>query len=188
MQLFLTSVGFLLSFAATGIYIVDIVRGNTKPHFYTYLVWSIVTMIAFFGSLAAGGGYGAWVIGITGFLTIVVMLLSLKYGTKDIKPIDTYFLIAACVAILPWLVLKDPLWSVILAVIIDALGYFPTIRKTWKAPRSEIFSPWILGSVKAALALVTLQSFNLTTILFPAEILIMNTVVAYIILARRSVR
>ena len=115
---------------------------------------------------------------------VVIFLLSFKYGTKDIKPIDKVFLIAALVSIIPWLVLKDPLWSVIIAVAIDMCGYFPTMRKTWKAPNSEVFSAWAIGCVKALIAIIALSNFNITTVLFPAEYLIMNSIVAYIIVSR----
>lgn len=186
MQLFLTIIGFVLSFASTGIYVVDIVRGKTRPHLYTYVVWSIVTMIAFFGSLVSGGGYGAWIIGITGLLTVVIVPLSLKYGTKDIQTIDTVFLCGALIAIVPWLILEDPLWSVVLAVIIDICGYVPTMRKTWRAPESEILSPWAMGGVKSVLAIVTLDAFSVITVLFPAEIVVMNCILAWIIISRRK--
>ena len=188
MQLFLTAVGVVLSFAATGIYIVSIVRGKTKPHLFTYLVWSIVTIIAFFGSLVSGGGYGAWLTGLSGFFTVVVMVLCFRYGTKDIKPIDTFFLIAALISIVPWLIFKDPLWSVVLATAIDVCGYLPTIRKTWKAPQSEVAAGWALGTVRSAISLVTLGAFNITTVIFPLEILIMNSIVVYVIFWRRRVK
>jgi hypothetical protein len=177
--------GFLLSFAASGIYIVSIFRGRTKPHLFTHLVWAIVTLIAFFGSLVSGGGYGAWIIGITGFFSIVITLLSLKYGTKDIQRVDMFFLVAAILSIIPWLILRDPLWTVVLATGIDFCGYMPTIRKTWKAPESEALSSWILGSVKSAVGILALGSFSITTVIFPLEIVIMNAIVVGIIVVRR---
>jgi hypothetical protein len=186
MILLLTVLGFVLSFISTGIYVADILRGRTKPHLYTYVVWSIVTLIAFFGSLVSGGGYGAWIIGVTGLLTVVIVPLSVKYGTKDIKIIDAVFLCGALISIVPWLILKDPLWSVVLAVIIDICGYLPTMRKTWSAPESEILSPWAMGGVKSALAIVTLDAFSVTTVLFPAEIVVMNGILSYIIISRRG--
>ncbi len=186
MQLLLTLVGVILSVVGTGIYIVGIFKGKTKPHLYTNIIWSIVTIIAFLGSLTSGGGIGAWVIGFTGFTSVVIFLLSFKYGTKDIKQIDTIFLVAALISIIPWIVLKDPFWSVIIAVIIDMFGYFPTIRKTWRDPSSEVYLPWAIGSVKAVIAIIALSNFNILTVLFPIEYLVMNSIVVYIIISRRN--
>lgn len=184
MQIFFTLLGVILSLLSMSIYIVSILRGNTRPHLYTYLIWSIVTLIAFLGSLAAGGGVGAWVVGVTGFTSIIIFVLSFKYGTKDIKPIDTVFLIAALVSIISWVLFKNPLWSVVLAVIIDMCGYFPTIRKTWRDPNSEIFSAWAIGGIQALTAIVALSNFNFLTLLFPIEYFLMNCIIGCIILAR----
>ena len=186
MQIFFTLLGIILSLASTSIYILTIFQGKTKPHLYTHIVWSIVTFIAFFGSLTAGGGIGAWIIGVTGFTSGIIVLLSFKYGTKDIKPVDALFLFAALVSIIPWVIFKDPFWSVILAVAIDMCGYFPTMRKTWKTPSSEVVSAWAIGSVKALVAIIALSNFNIITVLFPAEYFIMNSIVAYIIVSRRN--
>jgi hypothetical protein len=186
MQLYLTALGMILSLTAGGIYIVDIVRGKTKPHLYTYLTWSIVATIAFLGSLASGGGYAAWIVGSGAMLSTAIFLLSFKYGTADIHWFDTVFLVGALVAIVPWILLKDPLWSVVLAVFISVCGYCPTIRKTWRAPETEHLSAWVIGCATAAMAIAALETFNITTILYPAQILVMDIFLVYIIISRRK--
>ena len=142
--------------------------------------------IAFLGSLVAGGGAGAWLVGLATLLNTVVLILSFKYGTTDIKTIDTFFLCGALLAIIPWLILKDPLWSVVLAVLIDICGYFPTMRKTWLRPKSEKALPWALGGIKSITNIATLGTFNMTTVLFPAEIIFMNALLTGIILFRKD--
>src|SRR5664280_5719 len=53
-------------------------------------------------------------------------LLSLKYGFKNIRRIDTYCLIIALVGIIPWLLTKDPTISVVIAVTIDLFAFSST--------------------------------------------------------------
>src|SRR5947208_1365682 len=43
----------------TGPYVVGMLRGRIRPHAFTWLVWTVTTMIAFAGPLVANGGIGA---------------------------------------------------------------------------------------------------------------------------------
>ena len=76
-------------------YVRDILSKKTKPHLYTYLIWSIVTIVAFVGQYISGGGPGSWSTGVTGLLTIVILGLTFRYGTKDVTRFDGIFLIGA---------------------------------------------------------------------------------------------
>ncbi len=102
----------LLALISSIIYIKDIFRGNTKPHTYTWLIWSIVTTIAFIGQWVSGGGPGSWATGVAAVVTIFTLFLSLKggYGTKDVTNFDKVCLVLAIVSILPWVLTKNVLW------------------------------------------------------------------------------
>src|SRR3989344_6368003 len=128
-----------LALFSSYLYIRDIFRGNTKPHTYTWLICAIVTTIVFLGQWVSGGGPGSWATGVAALLTTFTLILSLKggYGTKDITNFDKICLFLSLLTILPWLLVKSVLWSVILATVIDLIAFFPTMRKTWRAPYSE---------------------------------------------------
>src|SRR3989338_10222221 len=80
-------------------YFRDIFLGKTKPHAFSWLVWTILTWTAFAGQLVAGAGPGAWVIGFSGIACVAVFLLALKKGEKNIYQSDWLCLIGAGVAI-----------------------------------------------------------------------------------------
>jgi len=67
-----------LALLSSFIYIKDIFKGNTKPHTYTWLIWTIVTWIAFFGQWVSGGGPGSWATGVAAVVTTFTLILSLK--------------------------------------------------------------------------------------------------------------
>src|SRR3989338_5771506 len=73
----LGGVAAILAFVSSFIYIRDIFRGNSKPHTYTWLIWAIVTWIAFGGQWVSGGGPGAWATGASAVLSTFTLLLSL---------------------------------------------------------------------------------------------------------------
>ncbi len=154
-KIILGAIATVLAFCSLYLYIRDIFRGNTKPHTYTWLIWSIVTWIAFLGQWVSGGGPGSWATGASALLTTGTLFLSLKgnYGTKDVTNFDKMCLVFALLAILPWLLVDSVLWSVILASLIDVIGFIPTMRKTWYAPKSESFGSMIVDTAKHTLSM-----------------------------------
>ena len=58
----------LLAIALTFIgfypYIRGVLKNSIKPHFFSWLIWSLVTLVVFVAQLKEGGGLGAWPIGI----------------------------------------------------------------------------------------------------------------------------
>ncbi len=168
-----------LALFSSYLYIRDIFRGNTKPHVYTWIVWSIVTTIAFFGQVVSGGGPGSWATGVAAVVTIFTLLLSLKggYGTKDITNFDKVCLALAILSILPWLLTKNVLWSVLLATFIDLIAFFPTMRKTWHAPKSESLGSMYTDAVKHALSTFSMGTYSLITLVYPLSVLLTKFVI-----------
>ncbi len=187
-KVILGAVAAVLALFSSFLYIRDIFRGNTKPHTYTWLIWGIVTTIAFFGQSVSGGGPGSWATGVAALVTIFTFLLSLKggYGTTDITNVDKVCLVLALVAILPWLVAKSVLWSVILATGIDLIAFFPTMRKTWYAPRSESLGSMYVDAVKHSLSMFSMGSYSLINLMYPASVLLTQfAIIGEILYVRR---
>ncbi len=174
MKVIMGGVAALLALYSSYLYVKDMVRGNTKPHIYTWLIWSIVTTIAFLGQWVSGGGPGSWATGVSAVVVISILLFSLygNLGTKDITFFDTFCLFLALLSILPWLLTNSVLWSVIFATLIDLIAFLPTMRKTWHAPRSEPLGSNYVDVVKHTLSLVSMGSYSLVTLIYPAAVLI----------------
>jgi hypothetical protein len=111
-------------------YFRDLLSGRTRPHAFTWLVWGVLTAIAFGGQVTNRGGPGAWVTGFTAAVSFVIFLAALRQGDRNIVPVDWLCLAGAAVALALWAVTDRPLLAVILITVIDALGFLPTIRKS----------------------------------------------------------
>lgn len=184
-KIVLGTIAALFAAGSAYLYIRDIFRGNTKPHIYTWLIWAIVTIIGFLGQWVSGGGPGSWATGVTALYTLVVLALSFRYGTKDITRFDTLCLTLAVISIIPWLVTQDILLSVTLATFTDVIGFLPTIRKTWNAPRSESLGSMFFDAFKHGLSIASLQTYSLTTWFYPAGVLAAKIVIIVEILFLR---
>ncbi len=176
----------LLAIAGNLPYLWDILKGRVKPHPYTWLVWTMVSGIIFFGQVAKGAGIGALPTAASEIFTLIIFLFSLKYGFKGITKTDTAFLIAALAGIIPWLLTKDPTISVIVAVSIDLIAFVPTLRKTWQYPQTE--TPILYGSnvLRHILALFSLQAYNIATTLHSIAMITTNILMTIFILARKG--
>lgn len=162
-------------------YLCDLFRGRVKPHPYTWLIWSIVTGITFFGQLAKGAGVGAWPTGVSAFFTVSIFLLALRYGFRHIVRKDTYFLLAALLGLIPWMLTKDPTYSVVIVVTIDIIAFIPTLRKTALAPKTETPLLFATNVLRHLLTLLSLEAYNVATMLHSIAMVIANSLMTYFI-------
>lgn len=162
-------------------YLWDILRRRVKPHPYTWLVWTLVSGTIFFGAVAKGAGVGAWPTGASEIFTVIIFLFSLQYGFKQISRTDTYFLIAALLGFIPWVLTKDPTISVIIVVSIDAIAFIPTLRKTWRQPKTETPLLYSMNVLRHVLTLFSLQAYSIATMLHSIVMIILNSAMTAII-------
>ncbi len=162
-------------------YLRDILSKKVTPHPYTWLVWSIVSCIVFFGQVAKGAGIGAIPTAASEIFTIIIFFFSLQYGFKHISRTDTIFLIIALLGIIPWILSKDPTISVIIAVSIDLVAFVPTIRKTWLFPKTESPLLYATNVLRHILMLFSLQAYNIATALHSVVMIITNSIMTTLI-------
>lgn len=167
-------------------YLKDVISKRIQPHPYTWLVWSIVSGIAFFGQVAKGAGIGALPTASAEIFTVIIFFFSLRYGFKHIIKTDTYFLIIALLSLIPWILTNDPTLSVIIVVGIDLIAFIPTLRKTWKTPVSETQTLYSMNVLRHILTIFSLQTYNIATILHSIAMIITNTAMTSIIVFRKS--
>ena len=165
MKIALAIIAVLINFIGYFPYIRDVLNGKTRPHAYSWLVWAYITLIIFALQLAAHGGAGAFVTLGAGSTSFIVFGLALRQGKQDITLSDTFFFIAALIATAIWILAKAPLLSVSFLVLIDMLGFVPTIRKSWNKPHSETLIMYELGALRHALSLFALGTISFITVL-----------------------
>jgi hypothetical protein len=138
MKMIIAIVAALLAIVGNVTYLMDINKKKVKPHPYTWLVWSIVPCIAFFGQLASGAGIAVLSTGVAEIFTIIIFLISLKYGFKSKRRIDTYcFIVALADSDLPVFERRPPPPSAVSEKGLTALFccFFPAVCPGRELPR-----------------------------------------------------
>lgn len=188
MPIFFATIGIILTFVGYAYYFRDIFRGKTKPHAFSWFVWSILTAIACAAQLSEGGGVGASITGLTAAISFVIFLLALRVGEKSFTRSDWVALSSALVALFLWWLTNNPLLSVILITLTDAFAFFPTFRKSYHKPYEETLIEYVLASIKFIFGVLALESFSVTTWLYPASLVCMNGAFVIMLLHRRKIK
>jgi len=167
-------------------YIRNMLSGKTKPHAFSWLVWGALTAIAFVGQVSENAGPGAWVTGFTAMVSFFIFATALRTGEKDISKSDWFSLAGAGLAMLLWWATSNPLTAVILITLIDALGFYPTFRKSYHKPHQETAITFAISGLKFVVAIIALENLTLVTWLYPASLVLMNGIFVIMLLIRRK--
>lgn len=117
-------------------YVRGILQGKVKPHAFTWFVWGLLTAIAFIAQIVEGGGAGSWITGVTALCSFGFAIVGLGKSSRTfIAKSDWVFFIAALFTIPIWYFTGNPLWSVIIITITDAVAFAPTFRKAFSHPK-----------------------------------------------------
>lgn len=183
----LSGIAIAITFAAFLPYIRSVMRGRTKPHVFSWVIWGSTTFIVFFAQLADEGGAGAWPIGVSGLITIYVAGLAYtKRADTAITRTDWLFFAAAMASLPAWFLTSDPLWAVVILTTIDVLGFGPTIRKAYVRPYEEQLLFFVLMGARNLISIAALEHYSVTTMLFPAAVAGAVVLFLAIVIARRQ--
>ena len=185
---FLSAIAIILTFIAFIPYIRSILQDKTKPHAFSWIIWASVTFIVFLAQLADKGGVGAWPIGVSGVITLYVAILAyLKKSDHMITKIDWLFFIIAMASLPFWYFTSNPLWAVVILTAVDILGFAPTFRKAYRYPYEEQLTFFVLITSRNLIAIMALEHYSLTTILFPAATALACILFIQMVMVRRAI-
>ncbi len=162
-----TLIGYLTYFR-------DIFRGCTKPERASWFIWSILGIIAFSSQYAEGARASLWATAVQTLGIIVTFLLSFKYGTGGLARRDIVAVIVATIGLLAWYGTKQPVYALMLVILVDGAGMLPTLIKTYEEPRSETLFTWGCDCLAGLLAMIAVGSLNIILLAYPLYLFIAN--------------
>lgn len=162
-------------------------KGTNKPHLFSWIIWTLLTGIAFALQYSEGAGAGAWSGFVTTILSLIITILAIKYGEKNITRSDWVVFIAALAAIPLWLMTDNALLAVIWVSVIDSIGFIPTFRKSWHKPYEEMLFHSIVATIKYITILLALEIVSPSTLIYTVSMLVMNGLLVAMLIYRRWV-
>ncbi|HEX7042827.1 MAG TPA: hypothetical protein VF189_06250 [Patescibacteria group bacterium] len=169
----------LISVSAYIPYIIDVIKKTTQPERASWLIWFVLTAIAFFSQLAKGASNSLWLPGIETCGLGIVLILSLKYGVGGLVKKDLLALAAAGIGLILWYFTKEPAVALYIIIGIDSIGTVLTVQKAYEDPESETFITWVLVAVAGILSMIAVGKIDIILLSYPFYIFLANAAVAF---------
>ena len=169
-------------------YILDIIKGKTKPNIVSWLTWTLLLAIGTAGAYAGHEVRTALLT--TGDLigTGLTLLLGLKYGIAKFSWFDGVCQVGALLGLALWLVFNSPAVGIVVVIVVDLAGSIPTFRHSWLNPAEETWETFAVIVFATILTLLSLNHFSVVSVSYPAYLLSANGLIAAIVLYQRKKR
>jgi len=166
-------------------YVISIYLGSVRPQRTTWLIWSVLTSIAFFSQMGSGATTSLVFAGMSAINCAIIYLISLKRGVGGWGRADRWSLSAAAVGLVLWYITDEPFTATLISTGVDAAGYLLTLRKAWDTPHSENATAYLLSGTSAVLAIASEPQIILQAVFFTSYIVVTNTLTTLILIIRR---
>jgi hypothetical protein len=168
----------LITFLAIVPYVLDTVRGTTRPNLVTWFLWTLNGSILAYAQFTAGASWTLAVLVASTLSTAVVTMLAIPFGQRRYGFIDAACLAMALAAMTGWWWTENPLTAIVLGVLAEIFAVSPTIAKTYRTPSSETPITYWATTFATILSLIASTRFDLANLLFPLYSISVNTIIA----------
>ena len=183
-------VGTLIGSGGAVAYLADTLRGRVKPNRVSFLLWSIVPMIAFAAQVQQGVGLEALMTFSTGFLPLLTFAATFinKKAEWKVSRFDLACGFLSLLGLALWLVTKVGNLAILLGILADALAALPTLAKAYRHPETELAWPWLATCVGVVLTLLTLESWTFANSGFIVYIFLVDLLIYCVVRFRLGTR
>ena len=178
----------VLIFIAAPPYVIDTIKGKTRPERVTWLIFSVLGLIAFGSQLALGASWSLVFSGLDTAASILVFVLAIKYGVGGHTRLDISALVVAGIGVIIAVVAKEPVISLLGVILADLSGMALTIKKTFISPKTETTVSWLLVATASLFGMLTIGKLSYGILLYPFYLMIANYSVPITQLLSRSLR
>jgi len=173
----------IIGFLAFIPYILDIVKGSTRPNKATWIIWAAVGFVIAASYFAAGARDSAWTPVAYAVGILAVAALSLRYGEKGWTKLDIACLIGAGIGLSLWILTKEPVFALYITTVVDLIGAIPTFKKAHEKPESESKVAWVMFFIANTLNLFAIGSeWTLPLLSYPGWVFVQSALMNILIL------
>jgi hypothetical protein len=177
----------LIGVADTIPYVRDTLRGSTRPHRGTWLIWGVLAVVVCLSQYADGASWSLVMAAVQAVLTTGIFVLSIRRGEGGLSPAELVMIGIAAVGVIGWIMADEPLVATVCVVVADLLGAAMMVPKTYRDPESETLVTFAFAAVGGALAAGAVGSVDLSLLLYPVYYCLVNGAIALLIYHRRAV-
>jgi len=176
-------VGVLVQLIGGLAYVVDTLKGKTRPNKVTWLMWAVAPLVAFAAELSEGAGIQSLATFITGFVPLLVFGASFvnRHSGWALTRFDFFCGALSLLGLGLWYVTRDGNIAIVFAIFADEAAAIPTLLKSYRDPQSENDLVYSLGLVNAGIAVLAAPEWDFKYLGFPVYLFGMQVVLVALI-------
>ena len=178
----------LLSFFAYLLYIYSSIWGKTRPNRVTWGVLTLVGIMIASSYYAGGARNTIWIALAYIAGPFVTFLISLKHGEGGTSRFDLFCLAGVVASLVLWFSTGSAMIALLINILIDALGFLPTVKKSYLRPKGEDRKAWLLESIASALNLTAIERWTFAIWIYPIYLLVVNSLITLLLFQKRKRR
>lgn len=171
--------GFLLSFYGGLSYLIDTVKGRTKPNRVSWFLWALAPMIAFAAEINKGVGWTSLMTFSAGLNPLLIIIASFvnKKSYWKLNKMDYFYGSISVFAIIIWQLTGEGNWAILFSILADGFASIPTVIKSFHQPETESSKIFLLGMMNAGITLLTIKSWTFAHWGFPVYIFLICLII-----------
>ena len=167
-------------------YVRDTLRGSTRPHRGTWLIWSTLAIVVCLSQRADGASWSLIMSASQATLASLIVVLSIRRGVGGVTGADWVVIAVAGGGVIGWILADDAIVATTCVILADLLAAAMMIPKTYRDPDSETLATFAFASVSGALATAAVGTLDVALLLFPVYFCLANGAIAVLIRQRRA--
>ncbi|MEL7115992.1 MAG: hypothetical protein AAGP08_10435 [Pseudomonadota bacterium] len=167
-------------------YLKDTLAGRTQPQRASWFIWSVLSSLAFLSQIHEGATASLWFAGAQCGATVVILLASVRYGVGGlVNRRDCMLLTIAAGGLALWALTDTAAYALAVTIGVSLVGGIATIEKAYIAPESETMATWVLSSLAALCALISVGRLDPVLLAYPVYLLVLKgAVITAIVIGR----
>jgi hypothetical protein len=166
-------------------YVRDILRGSTRPHRGTWLIWGVLAVVVCLSQRADGASWSLIMAGTQAVLTSLIFMLAIRHGEGGVTRTEFMMIVVAGAGVMGWILADEPIVAIACVVAADLIGAAMMVPKTYRDPESETLVTFAFAGLGGALAAGAVGVIDVSLLLYPAYYCIVNGAIALLIHQRR---
>jgi len=167
-------------------YVRDTIRGATRPHRGTWLIWGSLAIVVWLSQRADGASWSLMLASGQVVLNGIVVLLAIRRGEGGMSVPEAAMLGLAGGGVIGWIVADQPIVAIACVIAADLLATALMAPKTYRDPGSETLVTYVGASVAGALAAGAVGALDVSLLLYPVYYCLVNIAIAILINHRRG--
>src|SRR3990167_11436290 len=171
-------VGAVIGFFGGISYLIDTLKGKTKPNKVTWFLWSLAPLIAFSAELSKGVGIQSLMTFMVGFSPLLIFLASFvnKKSYWQLGKFDYLLGALSLTGLILWFILGEGNYAIFFGILADFLAAIPTLVKSFKFPETENYWIFLAYFISSGLTILTIDVWDFAHYGFPVYIFVLTGV------------